>query len=414
MTCVGLFSWLYLHDALASSSMHTMDRRELRLRTFMDLNSEWKDHPCHDFEKRLSEFLATGVESDIVEVFDLDGSRIYPFYSDSPKISWPGTNCIKPCYGEINMGHHRVRTLTHLVNLSGKTVRLCLAGTIDEHDDIVSNILNCYFIVFPLMLIASIAGGFLISRRALEPVDRITRDARTIGIHDLSRRLPVPDTGDEIQRLTETLNELIARLESAVGKLTQFTSDISHDLRTSTSVMLATAQVALRRQRTTEGYRTALDTIALECEAMETLLKDLLTLARTEVDHSGIEKVPVNIAEVLEEVCEQMRGRALIKEQRLLQNGSPEAWIVGNLSMMRRLTGILIDNAVRYTPEQGTITASATMHGDEVHLEVMDTGIGIAPEHVELIFDRFFRADPARGRERRTEWPWPCHCTLDR
>ena len=163
--------------------------------------------------------------------------------------------------------------------------------------------------------------------------------------------------------------------------------------------MLATAQVALRRQRTPEGYRTALDTIALECQAMETLLKDLLTLARTEVDHSGIEKVPVNIAEVLEEVCEQMRGRALIKEQRLLQNGSPEAWIVGNLSMMRRLTGILIDNAVRYTPEHGTITASVTMHGDEVHLEVMDTGIGIAPEHAKLIFDRFFRADAARGRE---------------
>ena len=80
MTCVGLFSWLYLHNALASSSMHTMDRRELRLRTFMDLNGEWKDHPGHDFEKRLSEFLSTGVESDVVEVFDMNGNRIYPLY----------------------------------------------------------------------------------------------------------------------------------------------------------------------------------------------------------------------------------------------------------------------------------------------------------------------------------------------
>jgi two-component system heavy metal sensor histidine kinase CusS len=376
-----------------------MDRREHRLLTFLDMNGEWRHRSSPEFEKQLNQFLATGVVSDAVEIFDLSGKRIYPLYSNAPQISWPGAICTSPCYGEISVDHHRMRTLNHIVTLNAQRVRICLAGNVDEHDDILSNILNCYLILFPLLLIASITGGFIISGRALEPVDRITRDARTIGICDLSRRLPVPDTGDELQRLTETLNALFARLESAVNKLTQFTSDISHDLRTSTSVMMATAQVALRRQRTSDSYRTALHTIALECQAMEELLKDLLTLARTEEVKPDIEKAPVNLAEVLDEMCDQMRGRALLKEQLLLRDGTSEAWVFGNLSMLRRLVAILLDNAVKYTPEKGMITTSVAVSGDEVHLEVMDTGIGIAPEHTDRIFDRFFRTDPARGRE---------------
>jgi signal transduction histidine kinase len=292
-----------------------------------------------------------------------------------------------------------MRTLNHIVMLGGRQVRLCLAGSVDEHYTILDNVLNCYLIAFPLMLFASISGGFLLSRRALDPVDRITRDARTIGIHDLSRRLPVPDTGDELQRLTETWNELLARLESAVNKLTQFTSDISHDLRTSTSVMLATAQVALRRQRAPEDYRTALNTIALECQATEAMLNDLMTIARAETSQPHIVKSPVNIAEVLEEVCDLVRVQAVLKSQQLVCRGTAEAWVLGNLSLLRHLTAILLDNAVKYTPEHGMIAASIAGRDDMVHLEVMDTGIGIAAEDSGRIFDRFFRADRARGRE---------------
>jgi signal transduction histidine kinase len=132
---------------------------------------------------------------------------------------------------------------------------------------------------------------------------------------------------------------------------------------------------------------------------MEALLKDLLTLARKEEVAADVEKLPVNLAEVLDEMCDQMRGRASIKEQQLMRTGVSEAWVVGNLSMLRRLIAILLDNAIRYTPKGGGITAMVAVGDDEVHLEVGDTGIGIAPEHVDRIFDRFFRGDPARGRE---------------
>jgi two-component system heavy metal sensor histidine kinase CusS len=397
MSCIGFFSWLYLHNALATSRINTMERREHRLLAYM--NDEWKNHPGLTFEQQFDHYLEARVESDVVEVFDLSGNRIYPVHDSVLEIAWPGSNCIAPCFGEITVDHHRMRTLSHIVDLSGQRVRLCVAGVVDEHYDILDNVLYCYLIAFPLMLTASISMGFLLSRRALDPVDRITRDARTIGIHDLSRRLPVPDTGDELQRLTETWNELLTRLDSAVNKLTQFTSDISHDLRTSTSVMLSTAQVALRRERAPEDYRTALNTIALECQATETLLNDLLTIARTETEQPPVDKAPVNLAEVLEEVCDQMRVQALLKFQQLVRVGAVEAWVLGNLSLLRRLTAILLDNAVKYTPEYGMITVSIEVRDEMVHLDVIDTGIGITTEDTGQIFDRFFRGDRSRGRE---------------
>jgi heavy metal sensor kinase len=397
MSGIGVFSWLYLRSALAASRMHTMERREHRLLTYMA--SESKNHPSFNFEQQLGHYLEAGVESDIIQIFDLGGKQIYPLTNATAQIQWPGNNCIAPCFGEISQDHHHMRTMKHFVTIDGKPVLLCLAGSVDEHYYILDNVLNCYLIAFPLILIASISGGFLLTRRALEPVDRITRAAKTIGIHDLSRRLSVPDTGDELQRLTETWNELLERLESAVNRLTQFTSDLSHDLRTSTSVVLATAQVALSRERSPDAYRTALNTIALESQASETLLKDLLTIARAEVSSPNIETTPVNVAEVLDEVCDQMRVQAINNGLELRWSGTAEAWILGNLSLLRRLIAILLDNAVKYTPHGGLITASIITAEGAVQLEVMDTGVGIADEDKERIFDRFFRADSARVRE---------------
>lgn len=398
MSVIGAFSWIYLRRALASSRSHTMLRRERRLLLYM--NDEWRNHPGLSLDQQFSHYLEADVETDVVQVFDLDGNRIYPASGRYPAIAWPGGSfCIDACFGEIHLNNHRMRTLNHIVLLNGRPVRLCLAGTVDEHYDILNNILECYLIVFPVMLFACIFGGYILSRRALLPVDRITRDARIIGIHDLKSRLPVLDTGDELQRLTETWNELLARLDTAVSRLTQFTSDISHDLRTSTSVILATAQVALRRQRSPEDYRGALTTIALECQSTSSLLADLLTIARAEVAQPQIVRTPVNLAEVLEEVCEQMHAQALLREQQLSHLGPCEAWVCGDLSMLRRLIAILIDNALRYTPEHGIITASVAVQESTIRLDVQDTGIGIAPEDADRIFDRFFRVDPVRGRE---------------
>src|ERR1700745_2743637 len=133
----------------------------------------------------------------------------------------------------------------------------------------------------PALLGLSSVSGYFLSRHALKPVDRVTRAALGIGIGNLSQRLPIPPAKDEIQDLAVAWNQLLARLEAAVSRLSQFSADASHDLRTSITVMLATAQLSLHRHRSEQEYREDLNKIVTECRIASTLLDALLALAQS-------------------------------------------------------------------------------------------------------------------------------------
>jgi signal transduction histidine kinase len=236
----------------------------------------------------------------------------------------------------------------------------------------------------PLLLVAAVAGGFGLSHRALAPVARITNAARNIDIRDLHHRLPVPDTGDELQDLAETWNQLLSRLDHAVDQLTQFTSDVSHDLRTSISVMLSTAELSLRR---------------LECLATTALLDDLLAAARADVSQHSIEFLPVNLKLIAAEAVSNIQSAATIKHLTIECNMDQDAWVHGDTSTLRRLVHILLDNAVKYTPDQGIIGISLRIDESGVSLQICDNGIGISCKDAPRIFDRFYRADSSRNRD---------------
>jgi signal transduction histidine kinase len=276
---------------------------------------------------------------------------------------------------------------------------LSIAGVTDEHFEVLRTIRNSYLVCCPLLLIVSLAGGFAMSHRALEPVSRITNKARTIGIQDLSHRLPVPQTGDEIQLLAETWNGLLARLDIAVTRLTQFTSDISHDLRTTITAMLANAEFALRRRRSEEEYRAALTTIVIECNETSRLLNDLLAASRADIVKQKIEWNALELSTLVNEVCTAISAKSDIKRQTLELHTCSEAWTMGDASLLRRLTTILLDNAIKYTPEHGDIVVSLKRDENTIDLEVSDTGIGIPPESHDQIFDRFYREDVSRNRD---------------
>jgi two-component system heavy metal sensor histidine kinase CusS len=236
--------------------------------------------------------------------------------------------------------------------------------------------------------------------RALKPVDRITRTAVGIGISNLSKRIPVEKTGDEIQRLAEAWNDLLARLESSVARQQQFTSDASHDLRTSMAVILATGQLTLRHQRTEEEYREAISTMVSECDSTSHLLEDLLLLARGDVFPARIELLPVNITTIVREVSQRAASLASAKSQQVEVHVPPDPIVLlGDNKLLPRLLSILIDNAVKYTPEGGAIRIVLERQADgSVQLRVQDTGIGIPLELLPKIFDRFYRGDSVRSR----------------
>jgi two-component system, OmpR family, heavy metal sensor histidine kinase CusS len=396
-TMVGLggFSYWYLDRALASSRVHTMEAREDRLVQFVNA---WPESGAQvPLIQKLQQLTLAIASTDIIQLYDLNGKLIYS--SPGPndlKVLWPNKDCFERCYGLVHQNGHPIRTLDHVVTLDGQRYRLSLSGRIDEHFDVLNAIRNSYFLVCPLMLLLSVGGGFILSGRALEPINRITVEARNIGIQELKRRIPVPDTGDELQVLAITWNQLLARLEAAVDRLTQFTSDISHDLSTTITIMMTTAGLALSRDRSPEEYRAALHNINIECEATTQLLDMLLAIARADLVHQKIEWKSINLSDLVTEVSQQFQPRAILKEHSISLQVEDGIWTNGDLSLLRRMISILLDNAIKYTPEGGSITVSLARFHEVFHLRVSDTGIGI-PEHaIPRIFDRFYRVEESR------------------
>ncbi|HET8698274.1 MAG TPA: ATP-binding protein, partial [Gammaproteobacteria bacterium] len=251
----------------------------------------------------------------------------------------------------------------------------------------------------PLALLAAAGAGYWVSRRALAPVDRITQTARLIGADNLSQRLHVAASGDELERLAQTLNEMIARLEDAFQRITRFTADASHELRTPLALMRTTAEVALRAPPAAGEERAALEQIVAEIERTSQIVENLLLIARADAGVAELRKQAVNAVDAVRDACSEAAMLARVKGLTLEAQLPNEPLAVhGDGDALRRLFLILLDNAVKYTPAPGTIVVSIGREQGAVRAAVRDTGVGIAAEHLPHVFERFYRVDRARSR----------------
>jgi heavy metal sensor kinase len=265
---------------------------------------------------------------------------------------------------------------------------------------IVRDFRNLLFATAPGVLLIACLGGYWLSRRALRPVDEITHAARSIGLTSLSKRLPVAHTGDEIQRLAEAWNDLLARLEKAVGRIHQFTADASHELRTPVTLIRSTAELMLRRERTPDEYRRALKDIEREADRMTGLTGSLLELARQDAGSQALPLRSIDLNAVVRQVAEQIAPFAAEKGVELHASllAKPAVARVNDAGI-RRLLLILIDNALKYTPPSGVVNVSTAESGRAIVLAVEDSGSGIDPEALPHIFERFYRASESRNGE---------------
>ena len=252
----------------------------------------------------------------------------------------------------------------------------------------------------PILLLISSFGGYWMSRRALMPVDRITLAARSITIGNLSQRLPVSNSGDELQRLAQTCNAMLQRLDAAVGQIKRFTADASHELRGPLSFTRTVAEVALRNPNTDIDSRQAFEDIVEESAKAADLLEGMLTLARA--DSNSVDSVlePVDLGAVVREACTLARPLAEERNLTLSVSTAPTSLVKvsGDFSSLRRLLWILLDNALKYTPAPGQIDVALGSVSGRATLTVRDSGIGISPSDLPHIFDRFYRADPSRSQ----------------
>jgi signal transduction histidine kinase len=229
----------------------------------------------------------------------------------------------------------------------------------------------------------------------------MTRAALGIGISNLSERLPVPSAKDEIQHLAVAWNQLLARLDTAVSRLSQFSADASHDLRTSITVMLATAQLSLHRHRSEQEYRDDLSKIVTECRTASTLLDALLALAQSDNFVHEVAFKKIDLCDLVVSGCRRVEDLAESSGIMLDWHLPNEpVHIEGDELLLQRLLGILLDNAIRYTPEHGEIRAEVSLTKRDAFVTVRDTGIGMSEDVRQRVFDRFYQADL---RERKTK-----------
>jgi len=270
-------------------------------------------------------------------------------------------------------------------------------------DDVVETLalFRSYLLMFaPLLFLAAAGGGYWLSRRALSPVDALVRTARDIGGANLSSRVLKLDTGDELQRLSDTLNEMLDRIESAFLRVTQFTADASHELRTPISLIRTEAELALRRSRGEAEYKEALRHILLEAERTTALIEQLLALARADSGREALHMQPVNLTQTFGGVLEGWRQVATMRNLQFSASiAAQDSFVMGDEAALRRLADILLDNAFKYTPSPGSVHLCFESEGGSAVLKVQDSGAGIAAEEQHKIFERFYRVDKARSRE---------------
>jgi heavy metal sensor kinase len=263
-------------------------------------------------------------------------------------------------------------------------------------EDALNRLLTALLVGGAALLAFAALGGYGLSARALRPIDRITQTAQRIARgEDLSARLNLPDSGDEVSRLAATLDAMLARLDDSFRRERQFTADASHELRTPLAAMQAILGVVREGERPTEEYRQALADLAEETNRLRGLVEDLLRLARGE-GKMPLTREPVVLSDLLTDVVDALRPLAEGKGVTIHSQIAENLALTGNTDELIRLFVNLLDNAVKYT-ECGEITLTARAAGNKLVVEVGDTGIGISPEHLPHIFERFYRVDPARS-----------------
>jgi heavy metal sensor kinase len=299
----------------------------------------------------------------------------------------------------LRRGGIHLRLISAAVDASGRRYQILVGTRMDDYDEALRRLASILFVCVPALLVLASLVGYWMSRRALRPVAEITEEAREISAGNLDRRLAVPRTHDELQRLSVTLNAMLERLEKAFLRITQFTADASHELRTPVAVMRARAELALRRPRSDDEYREALALILRELERTSSMLEDLMLMARADSGAQKLSHAPLDLRDAAREAAEEAHPLADAKQIHFTESlPATSLPVSGDAAALRRLLLILIDNAVKYTPESGGISLSLAAKDGRAIATVADTGVGISPEDLPHIFERFYRADKVRSR----------------
>lgn len=280
---------------------------------------------------------------------------------------------------------------------NGQAIWIRGITTLDNGVATIKSIRTVMVIVLPILLLLAIIAGRRITNRAFDPVANIIRSAESIsGGSDMSKRLPLYDNKDELYYLTDTLNQMMDRLQAAFESEKQFSSDVSHELKTPISVILAECEYMLAENRSADEYKDAIETIQQQSKRTMGLISQLLQLSRTFGTDKILSKEDIDLSLLCESVVSSLAKSASAKGITLKHNIEDDVNINADESLIMRMILNLVSNGIKYGREDGFVKLSLFKDVDRIIIKVADNGIGIAESDQENIFNRFYKVDKSR------------------
>jgi heavy metal sensor kinase len=353
-------------------------------------------------QEEVSEAYVLEHSGDFLQLYDQDGNWIFraPSLERNHLVSEKPVALNSRSFQNLQLENRPYRFITQRIDVNGRSYTVQTGIPIDQAVATLSMFRRYLLMLAPLLLLTASAGGYWLSRRALLPVDAISNSARSIGAGNLNDRLEKLTTGDELQRLSDTLNEMLDRIENAFLRVTQFTADASHELRTPMSLIRTEAEIALRKPRSTQEYREALRHVLLDAERTSSLVEELLALARADSGRENLHLERLDLHSAIAETAnewQQLVNSRTLQFRQIIADVELPVW--ADRAALRRLLSILLDNAVKYTPAPGIVELLLEARDEMAVITVRDSGIGIPEQDHSKIFERFYRVDKARSRE---------------
>lgn len=274
----------------------------------------------------------------------------------------------------------------------GKTATLYFFRTITSELTTFDDLETFLLMLDVVGILLAVGVGYLVSRKVLTPIKTMNELAREIAFEKIDSRIPLGTANDELSELAKTFNEMLDRLQSGINRQQKFVSDVSHELRTPAAVIMGYIEfIQTYGTADPELLRENLNVIGSEAQNMQSLLENLLFLSRTDQNRQKLNKKIIDLDDIVGDVMSKMKTVVKTHTVELLSN--PPAKIFGDETTIRQMIRIFLDNAVKYTPEGGSIKVTSTLDNEKISLSISDSGIGIAPENLNKIFERFVRID---------------------
>jgi heavy metal sensor kinase len=405
--CFGGYTYWGFKQYLIAALQQTLARRAHQIASTIltDMPQRGEDYVSSEIQARY----APELNERLIRITNQAGHTIYESknavaLSPPPPITLGGANETQPFPREENTPQPRehLQVVAIGYRLSDGASYIVEAGE-SENDVFVAldGLLLTLALGFPVFIGLTSIGAYMLLGRALRPVDQIVRSAERITLQNLSQRLPIPGTGDEVERLSLALNRMIQRLDEAFQLATRFTADASHELRTPLTIMRGELEALLKEAQLNEDQAAQLGSVLEEAERLTQIVEGLLLMSRLEVGESQMSKEPVDFAGLVATTAEQMAPLAEDKSVTLTCKTSGDVMVEANEVRLKQVVVNLLDNAIKYTPEGGKISVRVQAESALAVLEVIDNGIGISPEALPHVFERFYRSEQIQARKAR-------------